>query len=188
MFHGPRNPTRPPLARPPTNPARSAQVLDRFVSAVDSAPGAVAIHCDGRRGHAYTLLTAYMLRRRLFPSGGEAVAWLHMAHASDAPVAVECALLDAARRRARSLSLCLEADLAPLTGAAAAGRRGSDSAAAGSPFPCGPRSPGRGRCARAFSVSSPNVVVVVDAADAAGDLGPSAAALAHAKVQRGNQT
>jgi hypothetical protein len=150
--------------------------MDRFVSIIDAASGAVAIHCDGRRSHAYTLLTAYLLRRRSFPSAGEAVAWIHMARGAAVPVAVEPALVDAlataARRsRSRAFSVCTEADLAPLTRAADAGRPES---AAGSPFPRGPGSPRRGSCARIFSVSSPNIQC--DGGGAAGSAEDAAAA------------
>jgi hypothetical protein len=135
-------------------------VLDRFVSAVDAAGGAVAVHCDGNRQHAYTLLAAYLLRSRCFPSAGEAVAWIHMARGAAAPVAVEPALLEAfaaagRRARFRAFSMCTDADLAPLTRAADAGRPES---AACSPFPRGPGSPRRGSCARIFSVSSPHLL------------------------------
>ena len=142
-------------------------MLDRFVSVVDAASGAVAIHCDGRRSHAYTLLTAYLLRRHHFPTAGEAVAWIHIARAAAAPVAVELALVEAlaaARRRSRSraFSVCTEADLAMLT------RAGRPESAAGSPFPRGPGSPRRGSCARIFSVSSPHIQCDVSDAAVAG--------------------
>ena len=141
------------------------QVLDRFISTIESADGAVSIHCDGSHSHAYTLLTAFMLRRRIFASAGEAVAWLHMARsarsARNSPVEIHCALLDAhaRRRRSRGFSVCTEADLAPLTRAAGAGLCES---AGSAPFPRGPGSPRRGPSARAFSASSPNFVGAAD--------------------------
>ena len=59
----------------------SLEALDRFIAASNQCEGLLALQCDARHPHAYTLVAAYMVRRRHFASPGDAVAWLHMAHA-----------------------------------------------------------------------------------------------------------
>jgi hypothetical protein len=58
----------------------------------------VAVHCDGRLGSAFTLMTAALLHARLFPAAREAAAWLRLLHPDPAAAAA------AARAAAQALA------------------------------------------------------------------------------------
>ena len=61
----------------------SFQALDRFIALADAAAGPIGVttrcHCSAGASEAHTLLTAYLLRRKLLPGPAEAVAWLRIA-------------------------------------------------------------------------------------------------------------
>jgi hypothetical protein len=55
------------------------QALDRFLALLNAAAGRpVAVHCAGRLGYALGLVTAHLVRSRLFPSAIDAVSWLQI--------------------------------------------------------------------------------------------------------------
>jgi hypothetical protein len=56
------------------------------------------VHCDGRLGSAFTLMTAALLHARLFPAAREAAAWLRLLHPDPAAAAA------AARAAAQALA------------------------------------------------------------------------------------
>ena len=54
--------------------------IDRFLTLAQLAPGAIAVHADGRGlGAAEVLVAAFLVRRCAFPAGA-AVAWARMTH------------------------------------------------------------------------------------------------------------
>jgi hypothetical protein len=80
----------PPGQRSRGGGALTLQALDRFLALLACASGSVALHCGSRPAFADALLSAYLLRRRLFADPAGALSWLSIARPGPhAPVPAE---------------------------------------------------------------------------------------------------